>query len=160
MSCHCGSDQEYQVCCQPFHKGAAWPETAEGLMRARYSAFCAQEIDFLVESCVPEQRDTVDLPSVKRWAEQSEWQGLEIESCEAGLADDDTGVVNFIARFKAQGKLQEHKERAQFCRVDEKWYFKESVAEPVQTFVRENKKIGRNEPCPCGSGKKHKKCCG
>ena len=25
---------------------------------------------------------------------------------------------------------------------------------------RENKKIGRNEPCPCGSGKKYKKCCG
>ena len=28
------------------------------------------------------------------------------------------------------------------------------------TFVREERKIGRNEPCPCGSGKKYKKCCG
>lgn len=28
------------------------------------------------------------------------------------------------------------------------------------TFVREDKKIGRNEPCPCGSGKKYKNCCG
>ena len=28
------------------------------------------------------------------------------------------------------------------------------------TFVREGKKIGRNDPCPCGSGKKYKKCCG
>jgi preprotein translocase subunit SecA len=33
--------------------------------------------------------------------------------------------------------------------------------EPVQiTFVREGPKIGRNDPCPCGSGKKYKKCCG
>ena len=27
------------------------------------------------------------------------------------------------------------------------------------TIVRDNKKIGRNEPCPCGSGKKYKNCC-
>ncbi|WP_405227726.1 preprotein translocase subunit SecA [Lentisalinibacter sediminis] len=33
-------------------------------------------------------------------------------------------------------------------------------AEPVQTFVREGRKIGRNEPCPCGSGKKYKQCHG
>jgi hypothetical protein len=28
-----------------------------------------------------------------------------------------------------------------------------------ETFVREQPKIGRNDPCPCGSGKKYKKCC-
>lgn len=31
---------------------------------------------------------------------------------------------------------------------------------PVQTFHRESPKVGRNDPCPCGSGKKFKKCCG
>ncbi|MBA1336040.1 MAG: Protein export cytoplasm protein SecA ATPase RNA helicase [Firmicutes bacterium] len=31
---------------------------------------------------------------------------------------------------------------------------------PQQPYVRETPKIGRNEPCPCGSGKKYKKCCG
>ena len=30
----------------------------------------------------------------------------------------------------------------------------------VETFVREDKKVGRNEPCPCGSGKKYKQCHG
>jgi uncharacterized protein YecA (UPF0149 family) len=33
-------------------------------------------------------------------------------------------------------------------------------AERVKTFKRESPKIGRNDPCPCGSGKKYKKCCG
>jgi preprotein translocase subunit SecA len=33
-------------------------------------------------------------------------------------------------------------------------------AEPAQPFVREDKKVGRNEPCPCGSGKKYKQCHG
>ncbi len=30
----------------------------------------------------------------------------------------------------------------------------------VETVVHEGPKIGRNDPCPCGSGKKYKKCCG
>jgi len=30
---------------------------------------------------------------------------------------------------------------------------------PVKTYAREHPKIGRNDPCPCGSGKKYKKCC-
>jgi preprotein translocase subunit SecA len=33
-------------------------------------------------------------------------------------------------------------------------------SEPPQTFVREGRKVGRNEPCPCGSGKKYKHCHG
>ena len=33
-------------------------------------------------------------------------------------------------------------------------------AAPVETYVREGKKVGRNEPCPCGSGKKYKQCHG
>ena len=47
---------------------------------------------------------------------------------------------------------------------------REQVAKPTQTSsdgtdtanktVRNNKKVGRNDPCPCGSGKKYKKCCG
>ena len=34
------------------------------------------------------------------------------------------------------------------------------TAAAVKTVVRVNPKVGRNDPCPCGSGKKHKKCCG
>jgi len=36
----------------------------------------------------------------------------------------------------------------------------ESFFEEMETFIREMPKIGRNEPCPCGSGKKYKRCCG
>ena len=34
------------------------------------------------------------------------------------------------------------------------------TAAKVETFVRSEKKIGRNDPCPCGSGKKYKQCHG
>ena len=36
----------------------------------------------------------------------------------------------------------------------------EAEASPAQPFVREERKVGRNEPCPCGSGKKYKQCHG
>jgi SWIM/SEC-C metal-binding protein len=35
----------------------------------------------------------------------------------------------------------------------------EMLLNPPQTMIAE-KKVGRNTPCPCGSGKKYKKCCG
>lgn len=38
--------------------------------------------------------------------------------------------------------------------------FSESLLELEEPFVRSEPKVGRNEPCPCGSGKKYKKCCG
>ncbi len=37
---------------------------------------------------------------------------------------------------------------------------KNNEAEKVDTFIRDGEKVGRNEPCPCGSGKKYKQCCG
>jgi uncharacterized protein len=33
------------------------------------------------------------------------------------------------------------------------------TAQASQPFIRNERKIGRNEPCPCGSGKKYKQCC-
>jgi preprotein translocase subunit SecA len=38
--------------------------------------------------------------------------------------------------------------------------FQNSDAPKIETYRRETPKIGRNDPCPCGSGKKYKKCCG
>ncbi len=36
----------------------------------------------------------------------------------------------------------------------------EEETQKPQTYRRQGKKVGRNDPCPCGSGKKYKKCCG
>ena len=37
---------------------------------------------------------------------------------------------------------------------------KSDMGMPQETYTRKNPKVGRNDPCPCGSGKKYKKCCG
>jgi uncharacterized protein YecA (UPF0149 family) len=57
-------------------------------------------------------------------------------------------------------------EPTQFNKVEE--VFKSDIREKMQEEIDQNKgnndinheKIGRNDPCPCGSGKKYKKCCG
>ena len=36
----------------------------------------------------------------------------------------------------------------------------EPLPEPAETIRSDGKQVGRNDPCPCGSGKKYKKCCG
>jgi SEC-C motif-containing protein len=42
---------------------------------------------------------------------------------------------------------------------DGRWLFKEAEVPEHETVRREAPKVGRNDPCPCGSGKKYKKCC-
>ena len=69
-------------------------------------------------------------------------------------------MVDFSARFRSAGKDQEHLETARFTREDGRWVYAGVVPAEVHTVRREEPKVGRNDPCPCGSGKKYKKCCG
>lgn len=158
-SCHCGSEATYAKCCKPIVTGKKQAETAEQLMRARYSAYAIAEMDFIFESTHPDYREGYDHEGTKAWAENSEWLGLEIISTDKGGADDSIGEVEFIARFKEEnGTLQEHHEHGQFRKEKGCWYFTEGVMHKQRPIV--STKVGRNEPCPCGSGTKYKKCCG
>jgi len=68
--------------------------------------------------------------------------------------------VDFSAHFKTEGKEHEHREIAMFARENGRWVYAGQAAGPGNTVRREAPKVGRNDPCPCGSGKKFKKCCG
>lgn len=156
--CPCGSGQTYSDCCEPIITGAQPAATAEQLMRARYSAYVSAHMDFIFESTHPLHRQGYDHAGTKEWAESSEWLGLEILSTTKGGSEDSLGGVEFIARFKENGNLREHHEEGQFKRKDGQWYFTEGTmvrAKPLTVS-----KIGRNDPCSCGSGIKYKKCCG
>ncbi|MES9980019.1 MAG: YchJ family metal-binding protein, partial [Candidatus Thiodiazotropha sp. 6PLUC5] len=90
----------------------------------------------------------------------SEWLKLEVVETDKGTADDEEGSVEFIATYKERGTIRPHHEISHFTRVDGKWYFVDGELVSPKTEVRKQPKVGRNEPCPCGSGKKFKKCCG
>jgi SEC-C motif-containing protein len=155
--CPCGSGAAYADCCEPLINGSRPAETAEQLMRARYSAYVRVEMDFLFESTHPGHRQGYDQKGTREWAEGAEWEGLEIVATEKGEADDNVGQVEFIARFKDKGGERAHHELADFKREEGRWFFTEG-AMVKQKPIRVDK-TGRNDPCPCGSGAKYKKCC-
>ena len=76
-----------------------------------------------------------------------------------GGEEDEAGTVEFIARYKAGNDKITHHELAMFTREEGRWVFADCVMNP-KPETRSVEKIGRNAPCPCGSGKKYKKCCG
>jgi SEC-C motif-containing protein len=158
-NCPCGSGLSYDSCCGPIIAGAPAP-TAEAMMRSRYSAYVKREYAHLERTLSAEQRKDFAPDEARRWAESSEWLGLTILRTEKGAPDDQEGVVEFSARFRIEGKDQEHIEAAVFGREDGNWVYVGQLQPKGQTVRREQPKIGRNDPCPCGSGKKFKKCCG
>jgi SEC-C motif-containing protein len=129
-------------------------------MRSRYTAFVLGDIDYIVATYHPDQRDEVDREAAEEWSSEADWHGLEIVSTEGGGPDDDVGFVEFVARYEMEGKDLAHHERARFEKVDGAWYFESEEPAKYQPVVRDKPKVGRNAPCPCGSGKKYKKCCG
>ena len=161
MSCACGNPGSVETCCGPLIEGSRSPETAEELMRARYTAFTLEKIDYLMDTNHPSTRDERERENLAIWARESEWLGLEIVHTEAGGPEDATGEVEFVARYKApkSGEVRHH-EVARFSRVDGRWMLSGSDLVKPRPVTREAPKVGRNDPCPCHSGKKYKKCCG
>lgn len=171
MLCPCGSELLYSNCCEKYLLNKAMPETAELLMRSRYTAFARADIEYLKKTLAPESRTDFDQAETEKWAKSAKWKGLKIISTQKGTADDKKGVVEFTATYEINGEGLDHHEVSQFRKADNgQWYFVEGDShthpegeahqEKPQTVVREAPKVGRNDPCICGSGKKYKKCCG
>ncbi len=158
--CPCGSNITYEECCGPVISGEKPAATAEQLMRSRYSAYVKAEIGYLLSSLHPDHRSDFDEKSTRKWAEGSQWHNLEIVKTEGGGPEDSEGRVEFIATFTEKGIKRDHHELAIFTKNDGKWYFLNGEMVPPKQAVRTSPKVGRNDPCPCGSGRKYKKCCG
>lgn len=157
--CPCGAGKEFSACCEPYISGAQAAPTAEALMRSRYTAFVKGRIDYLKLTLTEEQKKAFSARDTEKWARESEWLGLDIKNTEGGGPGDDRGTVEFSAQFKFSGKQQTHYEVAQFHREDGAWRYAGNIEFKGHTARRTEPKIGRNDSCPCGSGKKYKKCC-
>jgi len=159
--CPCGSGRPPGECCARFIDGGERARTAEELMRARYTAHTRVDLDFIACTHDPASRDDIDREATRRWAERAEWLGLEVLRTEDGGSEDDTGVVEFVAHYRERGDRRRHHEVATFRRDDNgDWLFVDAQVPEPATVRRDGPRVGRNDPCPCGSGRKYKKCCG
>jgi SEC-C motif-containing protein len=154
-NCYCQSGKIFEECCKPYIDDSKLPDTAEALMRSRYSAFVIGNEAYLLATHHPDTRpDSYNLDDEAGLR----WKGLRILNTGNGTKSDTAGTVEFIARFEVQAGASQLHELSKFQRLDGRWYYLDGDT-PKSTPVRASK-IGRNEPCSCGSGKKYKKCCG
>src|SRR5215217_5191272 len=114
--CPCGSGSAFADCCEPIIKGTRESQTAEELMRARYSAFATGAIDFIVASTHSHTRKEIDLSFIREWSETSTWRGLQI--LETKAVNDNKAFVSFEAKFTQDGKDQSHREKSLFEREE------------------------------------------
>jgi SEC-C motif-containing protein len=156
-TCLCGSGAPASACCDAILDGTPAP-TALALMRSRYVAYVRGAIDHLMDTHDPSTRAGVDRNAAAQWSRDTQWLGLEIlDTVRGGEADED-GIVEFVARGRTRGTPFAQRERSRFRRTDGRWYYVdgEVAREPVRAAAAP----GRNDPCPCGSGMKYKRCHG
>ncbi|WP_072094353.1 YchJ family protein [Klebsiella sp. RIT-PI-d] len=147
--CPCGSAVEYSLCCQQFVCGEQPAPTPSHLMRSRYSAFVMKVSDYLIRTWHPSCQANTFRQEIENGFAHTEWRGLTVLSEEEGATPDE-GFVSFVAKFSENGKPGVIIERSRFLKEGGKWYYIDGT----------RPQFGRNDPCPCGSGKKFKKCCG
>ncbi|KRW61990.1 YchJ family protein [Pseudomonas sp. TTU2014-080ASC] len=148
-TCPCGSQLTLNTCCGRYHAGTAAP-TAEALMRSRYSAYTLGLVDYLVTTTLPAQQSGLDREAIQNWSLGSTWLGLEVEDTALIEGAPAHAWVTFTAQWQDISGKQSHRERSAFVEHQGRWYF----IDPTVDL-----KPGRNDPCPCSSGQKFKKCC-
>lgn len=117
-TCPCGSNHPFAQCCQRYHDGLAIPPTAVALMRSRYSAYVLANTDYLKATWHPDC-----LPPAFQLTQQDrpQWLGLNIQRHEN--SDADHATVEFVARYKMNGRAYRLHEVSRFVREHGRWYY-------------------------------------
>jgi SEC-C motif-containing protein len=142
--CICGNERSYSECCGAIIEAKRSASTPEELMRSRYSAYVRANAEYLLASTVKENRYPGDIELIKEFSTSVEWLKL-------GVLNAVNDTVEFKAYYKDKESIQVLHEKSNFVKEDGVWRYKDG--ELYKT------KVERNESCPCGSGKKFKKCC-
>lgn len=125
--CPCTSKKPYDRCCGPFHAGAAAPETAELLMRSRFSAYALGKVDYLIATRPEAKRPEENREELVTYCKSVQCVGLKIVNREKGGKADDTGIVTFHASLQTNGRRSLHIETSTFARESGRWVYVDGV---------------------------------
>ena len=115
--CPCGSGHGLEACCAPFHAGMRAPD-AERLMRSRYSAYVLGLEDYLLATWHPSTCPAaLELDATPR----PHWLGLAVKA--HALQDETHSTVEFVARYKLNGRAFRLHETSRFEKVDGRWLY-------------------------------------
>jgi SEC-C motif-containing protein len=153
--CPCGSGRTFGQCCEPILKQTRLPATAEELMRSRYTAHVLRDHRHLHRTFLGTAKEPyVEDPE----AMNLDWTRLVVHAHEPGPGADQA-IVDFSAYYQDDGVERAIHEKSEFKRIDGAWIYARALRDGPAP-IKSAPKVGRNDPCPCGSGKKFKHCCG
>jgi len=127
MLCYCNSKKSYNECCELIISGKQDAETAEQLMRSRYSAYVVANVNYLMDSHHPNTRPVKERKNIIKWTKSIIWVSLEIISKQKGQQIDTEGNVEFKALYIENGKLEYIHEDSYFVKENNKWYYKSGI---------------------------------
>src|SRR6185503_18212884 len=114
QTCPCGSGNPFAACCEPIINGTRESETAEELMRARYSAFVTGAIDFIIASTHSRTQKEIDTSFIREWSLTSTWHGLQ--SLETKVVNENKSYVSSEVRYTQNEENRIHREKSVFER--------------------------------------------
>ncbi len=133
------------------------PANAEELMRSRFTAHAIRDYRHLHRTDLETaSKDYVEEPPD---GQELTWTRLVVHAHDLGSRPD-TAFVDFSAYYQAGEGEQALHEKSEFVRRDGVWFYTRAVRTGPAPVKSTGPKVGRNDPCPCGSGKKFKHCCG
>ena len=125
--CPCGSNRDFNDCCELIISAKRDATTCQELMRSRYVAFTTANIDYLMRSHHSETRPVKELQQIKKWAQSVQWMGLVILNTQGGKVEDSMGYVEFQALYLEDGQMQQIHEKSLFKRESQRWVYVSGV---------------------------------
>ncbi len=133
-------------------------------MRSRYTAYVRSDVGYLEKTLAPRKRATFSARDTLAWNADVSWTGLRVLAASNGGAGDEAGVVEFVAAYVKAGESHAIHEVSRFRKKGGTWFYVDGrpggQGAAAPEAVAPIAKVGRNQPCPCGSGRKFKHCCG
>jgi len=123
IPCPCSSKLPFERCCEPFLTRAAYPDTAEQLMRSRFSAYAQRRVAYLAATTAAEEREKLDVEELGRYCRAVTCISLKVLDTQLGGPGDETGTVTFHAKLLINGKRLLHWEKSRFVREEGHWVY-------------------------------------
>jgi len=122
-ACLCGSEKTYGECCAIAHNNIEVVETAEQLMRSRYSAYVIGNIEYLMISHHSSTRPDKEQKDILSWTKSVKWLSLEVLKSSKGSASDIEGTVEFKAHFEEDNSKAVIHEDSKFVKENGYWVY-------------------------------------
>lgn len=122
--CPCCSLLKFKECCKPYLEKLKTPQTAEQLMRSRYTAFFLNDFAYIEETMRENALKRFSLKDAISQAKNCKWTGLKVVE---HTRENDSAFVEFVAEYSSYGKVFSMREKSLFKKIEGQWFYVDAV---------------------------------